>query len=115
MDRMKFTTIAHGDHAVLSPISDEKLNRVVDLLDLPPGARVLDVGCGKGELLLRVVERWDAHGIGVDPNRAFLDVARSHADTRVGPKAIQWLETEMSAATIPPASLDAGMCVGATH
>ena len=115
MDQMKFTTIAHADHALCSPISDVKLERVIELLDLPPDARVLDVGCGKGELLIRVVKRWKARGIGVDPNGEFLAEARRRANAGVAEREIEWRHAEMSAVTLERHAFDAAMCVGATH
>ena len=37
---------------------------VVDLLSVPPGARVLDLGCGRGELTAYLAQRgWDAEGM----------------------------------------------------
>ena len=115
MDREKFTTIAHGDHRLCSPVFDDKLDRVVGLLDLPAGARVLDVGCGKGDLLIRIVQRWNARGVGIDPNPTFLDAAQRTALARVPGGDFEWLEVEMSAALFPPATFDAATCLGATH
>jgi ubiquinone/menaquinone biosynthesis C-methylase UbiE len=112
---MKFTTIAHADHALCSPISEAKLDRVIELLDLPPDARVLDAGCGKGELLIRVVKRWNARGIGVDPNGEFLAAARHRAGALVAGREIEWREAEMSDVAFGAGTLDAAMCVGATH
>jgi cyclopropane fatty-acyl-phospholipid synthase-like methyltransferase len=39
---------------------------MVERLELPAGARVLDVGCGRGELLARIAARWGAECVGVD-------------------------------------------------
>jgi SAM-dependent methyltransferase len=82
MDRRRFSTIAHTDHLFCSPVGEEKVDRIIRLMELPHGARVLDLGCGKGELLLRVVERYQGHGIGVDHSPAFLHAARRHAAKR---------------------------------
>ena len=49
---------------------------MVDALHLEDGARVLDVGCGKGEILIRVLERWPASGVGIDLSPSFLAEAR---------------------------------------
>jgi SAM-dependent methyltransferase len=40
-----------------------------------PGERVLDLGCGKGELAHDIVSRAGADVVAVDNNRAYLDVA----------------------------------------
>ena len=60
----------------MNPLSEEVLTEAVERLDLPPGARVLDLGCGKGTFLARVVERWAAVGVGVDLSPALVDEAR---------------------------------------
>jgi ubiquinone/menaquinone biosynthesis C-methylase UbiE len=58
--------------------SNEDTARIVDLLELRPGARVLDAPCGHG----RIANRLAAAGIsviGVDANPDYLDQARSSA------------------------------------
>lgn len=45
--------------------------------DLPRGARILDVGCGAGDLLAEVLAaRADCSGVGLDPSAAALALAR---------------------------------------
>ena len=53
------------------------MDRVLALLDAKPGERALDVGCGKAEVLLRLIERYGVKGVGVDTNPAFLEQART--------------------------------------
>ena len=59
-----------------SPIGSEKADRLVELLQLNPDSRVLDVGCGTGEFLIRIAERYRCHGVGVDTDPASLNAAR---------------------------------------
>ena len=53
-------------------------------ISVSPADRVLDVGCGTGELLARIAVRYpDARLAGVDPVREMLDVARAKVSGRV--------------------------------
>src|SRR5687767_4392228 len=55
--------------------------RLVDLCDLRPGARVLDAGTGTGFAALPAAERVgpDGHVLGVDVSEGMLHVARAAA------------------------------------
>ena len=56
---------------------------LIDLLDPRPGDRILDLGCGDGELTMRVAER-GCTVIGVDRSAAFVAAARQRGvDARV--------------------------------
>ena len=94
---------AHEGVLVQSPLPVALLDAAIDRLDLAPGARVLDVGSGAGELLRRVVERWpEATGVGVDLLAAepvHERVELRHAD----------------AATVEGERFDAVCCVGSLH
>jgi SAM-dependent methyltransferase len=60
--------------------------RSFDLLELPTGAAVLDVGCGTGRAVAELAER-GMHPVGVDLNEQIIDLARQRwptADLRVG-------------------------------
>jgi len=48
MDRWKYYDIVHQRHSVMNPVDETKLERLYDLLELNPSARVIDIGCGKG-------------------------------------------------------------------
>ena len=64
-----------------NPFAIERVLEVIDLLALPAESRVLDVGCGTGELLARLSER-PLHCTGID-----VDEASIHAARLIGPKA----------------------------
>ncbi len=58
MDTWKFYDIAHREHMVCNPTSDDKLARLVGLPRLPAKAHVVDIACGKGEFLIRLAEAY---------------------------------------------------------
>src|SRR5262249_45430760 len=45
-------------------------------LDLKPGTRLLDVGCGWGQLLIHAAQHHGAHGVGITISRAQAELAR---------------------------------------
>jgi cyclopropane fatty-acyl-phospholipid synthase-like methyltransferase len=92
MNRFRFSTVSHGDHSFCSPLSSTKANELVELLGLSASSRLLDVGCGKAEFLLRAVQRYAATGVGVDPKGEFLRVARANAETRGLEDRTEWHE-----------------------
>jgi SAM-dependent methyltransferase len=77
--------------------------RVMAELDLGPGRRVLDVGCGSGETTLALAAT-GAEAVGVDISRPLLEVAR--ARSRDLPHA-SFLEADAQVHGFAPASFDA--------
>ena len=66
-----------------APLSAEHAELLLDRLDVRPGAHVADLGCGWGELLLRVVGHADrVTGTGVDTEARALSRARRLASER---------------------------------
>jgi SAM-dependent methyltransferase len=80
MNRQKFSAIAHRDHDYCNPISAAKIERLLDLLPLDAGSRVLDLGCGRAELSLRIIERFGSTVVAVDNSSPMLDAARERAE-----------------------------------
>jgi ubiquinone/menaquinone biosynthesis C-methylase UbiE len=115
MDHFRFSTIAHGDHIFCSPMSSTSADELVDLMDLDASSRLLDVGCGKAEFLLRAVERYAAHGVGVDHNGEFLRAARARAETRGLAERMEWCEARAGDLVLEPVSFDLALCVGSSH
>jgi ubiquinone/menaquinone biosynthesis C-methylase UbiE len=64
----------------------------LDLLQIRPGERVLDAGCGSG-VVTRAIARRVAPGgrvVGIDASPAFLEIARRYADEAGLGAAIEW-------------------------
>jgi SAM-dependent methyltransferase len=72
-----------GDLTFLAPLSESRAQRLVAFLTAADPARVLDVGCGWGELLLRVAEAAPGvSGLGVDLDEQSIARARERAVRR---------------------------------
>ncbi len=115
MDTWKFYDITHRRHVVCNPTSEEKLARLVDLVQLPTGARVVDIACGKGEFLIRLVEAYGVRGVGVDLSPFFIAEAERRLRARVPQAAVTF--TQMDGARFKPDkpnSLTLASCIGAS-
>jgi len=95
------------------PLSVEHAELLMDRLDVRPGARVADLGCGWGELLLRVVARADqATGTGVDTDAGALSRAGRLAAERHLDGQVQFTEADVSGWN---GTADRVLHVGASH
>jgi cyclopropane fatty-acyl-phospholipid synthase-like methyltransferase len=105
--------LAHSRLTFNAPLSEERSAALVRDLALTPGRHALDLGCGWGELLLRVVA---AHagttGTGVDTDRHALDRGRRLAAERRLHERVEFVEGD-AASFEDTASLV--LCVGASH
>lgn len=97
-----------------SPISSAKADTLIDLLSLSSTDRVLDVGCGTGEFLIRIIEKFGARGVGVDVHSDSLASARSAAAGRGCEDRIEFIEADIRKYEIAE-PFDCGVCMGASH
>ena len=79
MDPEKFSEIALQQRTINNPLGLETIDRIIALCDPPPGCSVLDVGCGKGALLVRLAEGRELRGEGIDLSRRAIETARARA------------------------------------
>ncbi|HYE77895.1 MAG TPA: class I SAM-dependent methyltransferase [bacterium] len=114
MDPHKFTTLAHTQHAFLGPHLDDGLERLITVLTLPQGAEVVDIGCGKGELLLRLAQRYRVHGEGIDRNPAFIAEASQRTAARKLTGRLTWIQGDAAQIAFPHGTYDLVCCLGAT-
>lgn len=97
-----------------SPLSSDKADSLIELLELSSDDCVIDVGCGTGEFLIRTVEQSGATAVGVDNHVASLELAKQNAAGRVEDALIQFVDQDIRKYE-PSGLFDCGVCMGATH
>ncbi|MFE6667578.1 SAM-dependent methyltransferase [Streptomyces sp. NPDC057697] len=96
------------------PLSEARATRIVDRLRRAAPARVLDIGCGWGELMLRVLDAVPgATGTGIDLNAEDLARGRANAEARGLTGRVEFVEG--SAQEASHRSADLVLCLGASH
>ncbi|WP_327739932.1 class I SAM-dependent methyltransferase [Streptomyces nojiriensis] len=115
MSREQISAIAHADHPIKSPLDDESVSRLLER-GLPRGdERVLDLGCGTAEWLLRALAtRPHLHAEGVDVSEGALTQARQAARA-LGVDERLVLHQREAAAFVSSEPFDLVISVGATH
>ena len=74
---MSFDVAADAYARFMGVYSEPLAARFVELLDLRPGQRALDVGCGPGVLTAQLADRLGAAGVvAIDPSPPFVEAAR---------------------------------------
>ena len=111
---LRFTVIAHGDRRVLGPMSAERLDTVVARTPLTRDDHVLDLGCGKGDFLTRLLARWpESTAEGFDRNPWFLRDARAIAESAGVARRVSFVETDAPGALISDRSVAIAVAMGA--
>ena len=94
-----------------APLSNQRADRLVELLALSPDDAVVEIGCGRGVLLQKVVKRWGCQALGVDIDAAVIETARQAAAAKG--LAITFRCADAKLLPLKPVSL--AICIGATH
>ena len=105
--------LAEADHRILNPFSDQKLRLLGEVCRLAPGTTVLDLACGKGELLCLWAQEYGVTGHGVDLSEVFLDAAARRA-AELGVTDRVSLTHGDAAEYRPETRYDIVSCLGAT-
>jgi len=113
--REQISRLAHADHPIKSPLDDDSVRQLLER-GVPRGdERVLDLGCGGGEWLLRALTAHpQLHAEGVDICEDALGQAREAASCH-GVQARLVLHHQEASDFRSPHSFDLVLSVGATH
>src|SRR5688500_9619738 len=100
------------DTIIAPAIGELRRTRVDELLaELPRGARILEVGCGGGQLAVEIAEeRPDVSPVGVDLSPA--QVARAARRARHLGERARFVQGDAQALAFPDASFDAVVSIG---
>jgi len=115
MDTWKFFDITHRQHVFCNATSEQKMDELCELIAPEAGSRVLDIACGKAELLLRLVERFGVRGVGVDISRFVIAEAQAKRRARTPDADLEFVE--LDGAEYRPEEgeeFDVAMCLGAS-
>lgn len=113
MDLPRIYTIRESSHRILNPFTSEKLAALGRAIRLRTGMSILDLCCGKGEMLATWARDHGVTGVGVDISTISLAEARERvAELRVADR-VRFVHDD-AAGYVSDEPVDIAACVGAT-
>ena len=115
MDLWKYYSITHRDHVLCNPTTVEKIDELIGLLQLERGTSVVDIACGKAEMLVRLAETYDIKGMGVDKSPFAIADAEAKREARVPDAELEFILGDgADYRPSSPESFDLAACIGAS-
>lgn len=113
MDIPRIFTITESAHRIHNPITADKLATLGAALRLAPGASLLDLGSGSGEMLCTWARDHGITGTGVDMSQLFTEQAQRRAEELGVAHQVKFIHGD-AAGYVSDQKVDVAACVGAT-
>jgi len=110
----QYHEISESTHRIMNPFSSEKVRLLGEICHLGPDTRVLDLACGKGEMLCMFASERGAHGLGVDRYPAFVAAARARAAEFGIAEAVTFVEGDAGDPPSEERPFEIVSCLGAS-
>jgi SAM-dependent methyltransferase len=113
LDLPRSFTIRESSHRILNPFTSEKLATLGNAIRLRAGMSILDLCCGKGEMLSTWAREHGTCGTGIDISTVFLGAARERAAELGVADDVTFLHCDASTYVMAK-PVDVAACIGAT-
>jgi SAM-dependent methyltransferase len=113
MNFWKLMDILHSKQLIMNPMRDEKFTRFCEALNLPEHSRIIDVGCDKGEFLIRLYNLYAISGIGIDKSPYCIDECKHQKAERAPTAEIDYLLMD-GKDYVAHENFDLACCMGAS-
>ena len=113
MDIPRIFTITESAHRIHNPFTPEKLATLGKALRLEPGAWVLDLGSGSGEMLCTWAHDHGILGTGIDLSPLFTEQAKRRAEELGVADRVTFIHGD-AAGYVSDEKVEVAACVGAT-
>jgi ubiquinone/menaquinone biosynthesis C-methylase UbiE len=113
MPAVEIHQIIEANHRIMNPLGESMLSMLGTICRLQPDMKMLDIGCGKGELLCRWARDYCLRGVGVDYFQVFLEAARARAAEFDVTDRLSWVQGDAAQYQAEPGGYDVVSCIGA--
>lgn len=113
MDIPRIFTISESEHRIHNPFTPGKYATLGRVLRMEPGARILDLGSGSGEMLCTWAHEHGITGVGIDMSPLFTAQAKRRAEELGVSERVHFVHND-AAGYVAEDKCDIAACVGAT-
>lgn len=113
MDLPRHITIREHSHRILDPFTSAKLATLGAALGIKPNWTMLDLACGKGEMLCTWARDHSISGTGVDISSVFIGAAQQRADQLAVSGHANFIQADAKS-HVSPDKVDIAACIGAS-
>jgi SAM-dependent methyltransferase len=113
LDIPRIFTITESAHRIHNPFTPEKLTTLGAALRLEPGARVLDLGSGSGEMLCTWARDYGITGVGIDMSQLFTEQAKLRAEELGVADRVKFIHGD-AVGYVAEEKVSVAACLGAT-
>jgi SAM-dependent methyltransferase len=114
MEFLDLKDISERYMELINPTSHEKVLTAGRYAGLQPGHRVIDFGCGFGEVLALWAENFGISGVGIDVRQYACERARQKLNERRLSDRLEIVQGSGAVYQFEPGAFDAAACIGAT-
>ncbi|MCP4582623.1 MAG: class I SAM-dependent methyltransferase [candidate division Zixibacteria bacterium] len=107
--------IADSQIEILSPCTTEQLLRIGRHLKLASASRVIDFGCGKGELLSQWGKEFGVSGVGIDIRTSCTNQAQAKINAHNLTEKIDIVHGKVTEYDFESNSFDTGICIASSY
>ena len=111
---LRFHEIAETCHRILNPFTEDQLMLLGEICQLNSNIKLLDLACGKAEMLCRWAEKYGIHGTGVDISSVFLESAKNRANELNVSDNLTFIQEDAGNYASASNAYDIVSCIGAT-
>jgi ubiquinone/menaquinone biosynthesis C-methylase UbiE len=97
------------------PISEQKVNLLISILNVKSTGKVIDIGCGDGEFLARVQKSSGAECLGLDIDPSCIKRAKHKAQQQNLAEKLCFQLADVQEAQLDKNIFELAICIGSTH
>lgn len=98
-----------------SPVSNAKVDQMIDIVGLTSTSCAIDVGCGQGSFLIRLHQSSGAQCLGVDVEPSSISDANLQLGKNGQGDKLEFVCSDIEELSIESNSYDLAICMGASH